>query len=168
MRKINNKGFTLVELLVVILLISVVAIISSDMVISLTATSTKIQNKLSLEEDYSFLNLKLTKLIQDADFITFNNSTNTLIINHSDNSYHLSHENNSLKMGVGGVSSTTPPLITSEVILEPGVSFFRIERTENPQVVYLNFKISRDSTNERLKTETIFEKRITVNKTYQE
>jgi hypothetical protein len=38
----------------------------------------------------------------------------------------------------------------------------------NPQVVYISFGISKDFNNSRLKTEVKFEKRITLNKTYQQ
>ena len=78
-RKNHNKGFTLVELLIVILLLTVIAVISSDMVINLTSTSTKIQNKLNLEEDYTFLNSKLTKIIQDADDISYSLGKLTIV-----------------------------------------------------------------------------------------
>ena len=56
-KKLNNKGFTLVELLVVVLILSVVVIISSDMIISLFSASAKIKNKIEVEEDFTFLHL---------------------------------------------------------------------------------------------------------------
>jgi len=157
--KENNKGFTLVELLVVILLLTVISVISSDMIISLTATSTKVQNKISLEEEYTFLNAKLTKLIQDADSVTY--SGGVLSIMYTNKTYKLSFNDTTNSLLLDGIQLTESEIgVTSPLVITVSGT--------NPQVVYIAFGISKDSANTRLKTETKFEKRITLNKTYKQ
>lgn len=163
--KISNKGFTLIELLVVVLLITVISIISSDMIISLTSTSAKVQNKIELEEEYSFLNAKLTKLIQDADYVTYNSATKVLSLKYSTKTDLLKYDEANAQLSVDD-SIHNLPLSSAEI---GKTSPFKIEVTgTNPQVVYITFGISKDSNNARLKTDIKFEKRITLNKTYQE
>lgn len=40
------------------------------MVITLTSTSAKIQNKIFVEEDFTFFSTKITKIIQDANRVS--------------------------------------------------------------------------------------------------
>jgi len=169
----NNQGFTLVELLIVVLLITVISIISSDMIISLTSTSAKIQNKISLEEEYSFLNAKLTKLIQDADSVVADTESGNprLVIKYPLITYYLVYKQNNLFLR--DTLSVSEELQISEAEIgkfETGsLPNIKMEVTgTNPSVVYISFRISKDFNNPRLKTEIKFEKRITLNKTYQE
>ncbi len=159
--RLNNKGFTLVELLVVVLLITVVSVISSDMIISLTSTSTKIQNKISLEEEYSFLNVKLTKLIQDSDSVSYNSVSKKLSIVYPTKTFTLSFIESSSMLVLDNIQLTDSEIGKS-------APFVLTVTGTNPQVVYISFGISKDFNNSRLKTEVKFEKRITLNKTYQQ
>jgi len=157
----SSKGFTLIELLIVVLLITVISIISSDMIISLTSTSAKVQNKLALEQEYTFLNAKLTKLIQDANSVSYNSATSTLQIVYPTKTYFLAYDsvNSLLKLENLQLSDSEIGKTSSFTVTVSGT---------NPQVVFLSFGISKDSGNSRLKSEIKFEKRITLNKTYQE
>lgn len=155
----SKRGFTLVELLVVILLLTVISIISSDMIISLTATSTKVQNKISLEEEYTFLNAKLTKLIQDADSVSFTGGVLNII--YTNKTYQLAYNDVNKSLSLDRIQLTDSEIGVSSPL--------NITVTgTNPQVVYITFGISKDFSNARLKTETKFEKRITLNKTYKQ
>jgi len=161
MKNINNKGFTLIELLVVVLLLTVITVISSDMVISMTSTSTKIQNKILLEQDYSFLDAKLTKLIKDADSVTYNSVTNELSIIYLTKTYVLKYDDLQKNILLDGLLLTDSEIGMSSPF---SVSISGI----NPQVVTISFGLSKDFANPKLKTQSTFEKIITLNKTYQQ
>jgi len=171
--KKNNSGFTLVELLIVILLLTVIAVISSDMVINLTGTSTKIQNKLNIEEDYSFLEGKLSKIIQDADSVSWDTVNKKLIINSGLNMYELKIDtlaNSTVtKLFMRSSASQNFTQLSNSDITTPVLgSFVTVLSIDNPQTVQFNFDLNKDLDNVRLKQTTNFKKIITVNKTYKQ
>jgi prepilin-type N-terminal cleavage/methylation domain-containing protein len=168
-KKLNNKGFTLVELLVVVLILSVVVIISSDMIISLFSASAKIQNKIEVEEDFTFLNVKLDKLIKEADYVTLDSSGTVLTILYPTNSYTLTY--NSLEKGLflNGERLNNTDLgfsYTDAVNDNKSAAFEMLILGSSPQQVRFKFSLGKDVGNVRLKAYQKFEKIITLTKTY--
>lgn len=62
-----NSGFTLIELLISLAVIAVIAIVSSQILISLVSTSVNVQRKNDIEQSYTIILQKLTKIIQDGN-----------------------------------------------------------------------------------------------------
>lgn len=62
-----NSGFTLVELLISLAVIAVIAVVSSQILISLVSTSVNVQRKNDIEQSYTIILQKLTKIIQDGN-----------------------------------------------------------------------------------------------------
>lgn len=154
----SNKGFTLVELLVVVLILSVVVIISSDMIISLFSASAKIQNKIEVESDFTFLNVKLDKLIKDADSVTIDQTKTELNILYPTTTYTLSYDNTKNALYLNGERLNNADL---------GLGDFEMSIIgTSPQQVRLIFNLSKDIGNVRLKAFQKFEKIITLTKTY--
>ncbi len=76
----NNKGFTLVELLVVVALLGISLGVTSDILISLVRSYGKTQVKNELEQQASFIGLKLEKEIRNANYVD-SYPANTLSVN---------------------------------------------------------------------------------------
>ncbi len=142
----NNKGFTLVELLVVIGLLGISIGVTNDILTSLVRSYSKTQVKNELEQQANFLGLKLEREIRSAnDIVTPAGSYSSLTIQKSDNTtviYSLSSEVMNItypgpstfpvtsKTGTGGVkvecpggcftvSGTTPKTVTINITMTP-------------------------------------------------
>lgn len=67
MRVINNqKGFTLIEMLLVVLLLALTIGLTGDMLLSLIRSNTKTQVMNEIEQQANFVTLKLEKELRDA------------------------------------------------------------------------------------------------------
>ena len=165
----SNKGFTLVELLVVVLILSVVVIISSDMIISLFSASAKIQNKIEVEGDFTFLNVKLDKLIKDADSVSLDTSGKVLTIFYPTTTYTLSFNDTDFGLYLNGERLNNTDLgfnYTDLANVNQNASFEMLILGTSPQQVRLKFSLGKDIGNIRLKAYQKFEKIITLTKTY--
>ncbi len=84
-QKNNQKGFTLIEMLLVVLLLALTVGLTSDMLLSLIRSNTKTQVINEIEQQANFVTLKLEKELRDAlDATTGPN--NSLIITLRSNS----------------------------------------------------------------------------------
>lgn len=67
MKQINNqKGFTLIEMLLVVLLLALTVGLTSDMLLSLIRSNTKTQVINEIEQQANFVTLKLEKELRDS------------------------------------------------------------------------------------------------------
>lgn len=165
----KNKGFTLVELLVVVLILSIVVVISSDMIISLFSASAKIQNKIDVEGDFTFLNVKLDKLIKDADSVSLDSTGKVLTIFYPATTYTLTYNNTDFGLYLNGEKLNNTDLgfnYNDPANVNQNASFEMLILGTSPQQVRLKFSLGKDIGNVRLKAYQKFEKIITLTKTY--
>lgn len=109
----NNKGFTLVELLVVIGLLGISIGVTNDILTSLVRSYSKTQVKNELEQQANFLGLKLERGIRSASGIVQSGNTNIIRLNKSDGSwveYSFDSANSIMNMKFSDDSSTTFPV----------------------------------------------------------
>ena len=66
----NNKGFTLVEMLITLAIISIILVVSSEFLINLVNSSVKIQSRNEVEQNYNFIITKMAKMLQDSTNVT--------------------------------------------------------------------------------------------------
>ena len=110
MNQVNNqKGFTIIEMLLVVLLLALTVGLTSDMLLSLIRSNTKTQVINEIEQQANFVTLKLEKELRDA--IDANIDDSSLVITLRSNSqvtYQL-NESNVLQrqVGAGGFVNLT-------------------------------------------------------------
>ena len=132
----RNSGFTLVELLVTLGLISVILVVSSEFLINLVNTSVKIQSKNEVEQNYNFIVTKMAKIIQDSNSVVMEGSD--LIANKDGVEYKFSLKNNNLLLN-------ELPLSSIQVLtIENGPAAFAII-SEDPQQVKINLLVKKDA-----------------------
>ena len=131
----KNSGFTLVELLVSLGLISIIVVVSSEFLINLVNTSVKIQSKNEVEQNYNFIITKMTKIIQDSNSVVMEGSD--LIANKDGVEYRFSlNDDNLLLNGL--------PLSSIQVLTVANKPAFDII-SENPQQVKIDLLIQKDA-----------------------
>ena len=87
MKKHNKqRGFTLIEMLLVVLLLALTVGLTSDMLLSLIRSNTKTQVINEIEQQANFVTLKLEKELRDAIDATTASSGNSLVITLRSNS----------------------------------------------------------------------------------
>lgn len=153
----NNKGFTLVELLVTLGLITIISIVSSDFLINLVSASVRIQNKATLEQNYSFISSKLVKMIEEADEVSIGNS-GKITINLEGVSYPVELKDGQILINNIKLSSAENVSISSE-------EAFKYTRTSNPEQIMIKLKFDVDS-GSRIGATQNFERIVTVRKSY--
>jgi prepilin-type N-terminal cleavage/methylation domain-containing protein len=132
----KNSGFTLVELLVSLGLISIIVVVSSEFLINLVNTSVKIQSKNEVEQNYNFIITKMTKIIQDSNSVVKVGSD--LIANKDGVAYKFSLKNNNLLLN-------ELPLSSIQVLtVDNGPAAFDII-SEDPQQVKINLIVEKDA-----------------------
>ena len=131
----KNSGFTLVELLVSLGLISIIVVVSSEFLINLVNTSVKIQSKNEVEQNYNFIITKMTKIIQDSNSVVTEGSD--LIANKDGVEYWFSLKNDNLLLN--GL-----PLSSIQVLTVTNKPAFDII-SENPQQVKIDLLIQKDA-----------------------
>jgi prepilin-type N-terminal cleavage/methylation domain-containing protein len=131
----KNSGFTLVELLVSLGLISIIVVVSSEFLINLVNTSVKIQSKNEVEQNYNFIITKMTKIIQDSNSVVMEGSD--LIANKDGVEYRFSIKNDNLLLN--GL-----PLSSIQVLTVTNKPAFDII-SENPQQVKIDLLIQKDA-----------------------
>lgn len=153
----NNSGFTLVELLVTLGLITVITFMSSDFLLNLVSASVRIQNKATLEQNYSYISSKLIKMIEEADSVTVTNGKINISLDGTN--YVVELKDGQLEMNDLEISSASNLKISSE----EAFSYFR---SSNPVqiVIKLNFEVDAGSTTIGASQE--FERIVTVRKSY--
>ena len=90
--KNSQKGFTLIEMLLVVLLLALTIGLTGDMLLSLIRSNTKTQVMNEIEQQANFVTLKLEKELRDALDANISNGGNTLTIklrSNSDVTYNL-------------------------------------------------------------------------------
>jgi prepilin-type N-terminal cleavage/methylation domain-containing protein len=131
----NNSGFTLVELLVTLGLISIILVVSSEFLINLVNTSVKIQSKNEVEQNYNFIVTKMTKIIQDSNSVVLEGSE--LVATKDGVDYRFALVGNSLTLNGLKLSSISVLPITN-------TSVFAII-SDNPQQVKVNLMVEKDA-----------------------
>ncbi len=87
MKKHNKqRGFTLIEMLLVVLLLALTVGLTSDMLLSLIRSNTKTQVINEIEQQANFVTLKLEKELRDAIDANTASSGNSLVITLRSNS----------------------------------------------------------------------------------
>ena len=104
-----QKGFTLIEMLVVVALLAITVGVTSDILISLVRTNTKTQVLNEIEQQANFVSLKIEKELRDARLVTApveGTPGNTLTFQTKDGvdvTYTL--DGNSIRRTIGGVTN---------------------------------------------------------------
>lgn len=174
--KMINKGFTLVELLVTLAVISIVVVVSSDFFFNLIDTSVRVQNRNQVEQDYNFVATKITKLVQDANSIEILDYGNQLNIIFPDKTIVLKYyeQDQTIKMGNFVNDSITDEslLVSSGVkITKKTVGgdskpiFESISPSSNPQQLRLTMVFNKDK-GIKFEFSSTLERTITVRKSY--
>lgn len=158
----NSKGFTLVELLVVVVILTIITALSSEFIITMLGVAVKTNNKTSVEEDYTFMDLKLTKIIQDSSTFTCNlNCVNPSVLTFTRGSdtftFSRGASNLFFKRGAESYEALSNNDLTDIV--------FSANNTTKPYNLNISFSILRDSENSRLKATTTFNKKFILMKT---
>lgn len=151
----RNSGFTLVELLVTLGLISIILVVSSEFLINLVNTSVKIQSKNEVEQNYNFIVTKMTKIIQDSNSVALDGSD--LIATKDGVGYRFALVGNSLTLNGLELSSLSVLEITNS-------SVFSII-SANPQQVKINFLIEKD-TGTKFESSQEIKRTITLRRSY--
>lgn len=155
----NNSGFTLVELLVTLGLITIITIVSSDFLLNLVSASVRIQNKATLEQNYSYISSKLVKMIEEADDVSIVNSSKIVIILDGV-SYTTELKNGQITINDTLISSTDNLTISS-------TEAFKLTRSSNPEQLRIFLDFSVDPGTNIGATQTL-ERIVTVRKSYKD
>jgi prepilin-type N-terminal cleavage/methylation domain-containing protein len=165
--RVNNRGFTLVELLVAISLIAVVIVVSADFLINLVSNSVRIQNKIFLEQNYNFIGSKLTKVLQDAENVTVLNPNKLTFTNNG--TYTLEVKNGLLLLQNTSVANSPAiSLNDSQIVIsniESQNAFESILNLNNPMQVKIKLKFEIFPGN-KLGADQNLERVVTIRKSY--
>jgi len=153
----NNKGFTLVELLVTLGLLTVITIVSSDFLLNLVSASVRIQNKATLEQNYSFISSKLVKMIEEADDVSVLNSSKALILLEGI-SYEIELKNSQILIN-------NLPITSSDNVSLSSTEVFKFERTSNPEQVRIKLRFDVDA-GSNIGASQDLERVVTIRKSY--
>ncbi len=141
MKKIQ-KGFTLIEILLVVVLLSVTVGVTSDILLSLVRSNTKTQVMNEIEQQVNFVSLKIEKELRDAKSAGVSEGT-TLdfqIRDGTDIIYTLASGVLTRKVGDGTAQNLTSDINPGGVTVTClGGSCFSISGV-NPQVVNVNME----------------------------
>ena len=108
----ENKGFTLVELLVVIALLGISIGVTNDILVSLVRSYNKTQIKNEVEQQANFVGLKLERELRSATGTTSTGYTNTLTIS-KEGSVSVTYKLNGNKLQVENPTGSTAVDLTS-------------------------------------------------------
>lgn len=160
----NNKGFTLVELLVTLGVISIVIVVSSDFFFNLVDTSVRVQNRNLVEQDYNFVATKISKLVQDSNSVTVSADTNTLTINLPTEVKVVSYDPvaQTLKLDNSTFTSESVKVIT----IARNTPIFKIVKPNDPQQIEFKARFVRDLGVSKFEYSQNLERIITVRKSY--
>lgn len=111
----NQKGFTLIEIILVVSLLAVTVGLTSDILLSLVRSNTKTQVINEIEQQSNFISLKLEKELRDARNVTLpeeNSTGNTLTFIRKDGT-EISYTLNSNNVITRNIGTETPQILTS-------------------------------------------------------
>jgi prepilin-type N-terminal cleavage/methylation domain-containing protein len=131
----KNSGFTLVELLVTLGLISIIIVVSSEFLLNLVGASVKIQSKNDVEQNYNFIVTKMTKIIQDSNSVSLQGSD--LVAIKSGEEFRFNLNGGILYLNNFPISSISVVPITDKAPFEI--------ISDNPQQVKINLSIQKDA-----------------------
>jgi len=131
-----NKGFTLVELLITLGVLSIIMVVSSEFLINLVNTSVKIQSKNEVEQNYNFIVTKITKMLQDSTSVSMDGENITFVLNSKNYSLQLNSTADLLLNG--------SQISSADIIEFPNQNIFKIVN-QDPVQVNLNFQIIKDA-----------------------
>ena len=158
----NSTGFTLVELLVVVVILTIITALSSEFIINMLGVAVKTNNKTSVEEDYTFMDLKLSKIIQDSSSFTCSTSCSNptlLTFTRGSETYKLSIASPNLFFSRG---TEAYEALSNNNLFDISVTAVNSIRPYN---LTLTFNILRDPENARLKASSRFDKKFILMKT---
>ena len=106
MNQVNNqKGFTLIEMLLVVLLLALTVGLTSDMLLSLIRSNTKTQVINEIEQQANFVTLKLEKELRDAIDANIDDSSLVITLRSNSQVTYQINENNVLQRKLGSAGS---------------------------------------------------------------
>lgn len=143
--KNNQKGFTLIEMLLVVLLLALTVGLTGDMLLSLIRSNTKTQVMNEIEQQANFVTLKLEKELRDA--LDANTSADNLTLtiklrSNIDINYRLSGGVLQRSVGAGDYVPLTSDASPGGVAVSCNPTCFQIIGT-NPQVVKTDLKFEQ-------------------------
>lgn len=100
MKKINQQGFTLVEMLIGITMASIIFITTSSLLVSIIARNARIKKDEVVEQTKNDLAVEFLNYVRWADAIEFNASENKLIVsyeNRDDIYYQLNQADKAIR-----------------------------------------------------------------------
>ncbi len=142
----DQKGFTLVELLIVIALLGLSVGITNDILVSLIRSYNKTQVKNEVEQQANFVSLKLEKELRNANSVS-SASSNSLVFNSADGvqiTYAINSSGVISRNGVALTTNTNPGGVF--VSCYGGNACFSSNITSAPQVVNINLKFTQADT----------------------
>jgi len=176
----KNKGFSLIELIIVIALLGLSVGVTSDILLSVTSSYNKTQVMNEIEQQANFVSLRLTKELREATSIVEPSSVNvpgntlTFLAGSTEVSYYLDTSDSGLYrktvdlVGNSAVSLLTVTTGVEGVILEcPGTNkdecFNLVE--DNPAIVTYSFTF-RKPTGSRIDATYLLEDTFVIRGTY--
>ncbi len=150
MRVINNqKGFTLIEMLLVVLLLALTIGLTGDMLLSLIRSNTKTQVMNEIEQQANFVTLKLEKELRDALDASTSSDNNSLTIKLRSNIDVIYRLNSGILERSIDAGTTYVPLTSKAspggVVVSCNTTCFQIIGN-NPQVVKTDLKFDQAQT----------------------
>lgn len=152
--KKQKNGFTLIEMILVVVLLAITVGVTSDILISLVRSNTKTQVLNEIQQQANFISLKIEKELRDADDIdTTKSNSDTLVFTRKDETaitYHLDSANNVLQRVVGDYDEDSNPYVPITSNVSPGgVEVTCIDSEcfsvagNNPKVVKINLRFEQ-------------------------
>jgi prepilin-type N-terminal cleavage/methylation domain-containing protein len=154
--KKNNKGFTLVELLITLGILSVIMVVSSEFLINLVNTSVKIQSKNEVEQNYNFIVTKLTKMLQDSTSVSMNGAAINFTLG---NQNYLLEKNSNDDLVLNGTQ-----ISSVDIKQLPNLDIFEVA-SQDPIQVKLNFELVKDFATKYESSQNV-ERIITLRRSY--
>ena len=171
----NQKGFTLIEMLLVVLLLALTIGLTGDMLLSLIRSNTKTQVMNEIEQQANFVTLKLEKELRDALTASTSSDNNSLTIKLRSNVDVIYRLNSGvLQRSVGGgayvplTSNASPGGVAVSCNPSVGGLCFEIIGTD-PQVVKTNliFDQAQTGAGNTYKGQVKIESSIVIRSSYQ-
>ena len=149
--KIQNTGFTLVELLLYIVIVALITGVIAQTLISITATQQKIEARKIVDENLDFALKKIESEIKKAKSAAVNATGDILTLTLDDDSTVVFSvdESDILQKQVGGINY---PITSDKVIVTnvDGVLFSKIQYSSTATTTQIKIKVQYNSQDPKL------------------
>ncbi len=119
--KITPNAFTLIELILTISLLAISFGVTTDILISLVRSQSRMQMQNTVEEQANFVGSKLEKELRDSSDVSSDDPLSITMVRRVDNeiiTYFLDSSNNVLKRSIGTGAATVTEVMTD--LTDPG------------------------------------------------